>query len=181
MDLSKYSVAHFDRGASRWKETLWQAASLLFFRSPVPLPSALRVALLRVFGARIGKNAVIRAGVNITFPWRLTVGDHVWLGEDVTILSLAPVELGSNVCLSQQAYLCTGSHDFQSETFDLQTRPIRVGDGVWIAARVFVAPGVAVGKGSMLCAGCVVLDDVPERAIMRGNPATLLRRLGEMP
>ena len=179
MDLSKYTVAHFDRGAPRWTETLWQAASLVLFRGPIPLPSVLRVALLRAFGAEIGRGVVIRAGVNITFPWRLTVGDHVWFGENVTILSLAPVRIGSNVCLSQQAFLCTGSHDFRSETFDLQTRPIRIGDGVWIAARAFVAPGVEVGQGSMLCAGCVVLKDVPERAIMRGNPATMLRRMGE--
>ena len=178
MDLSNYSVAHFDRGAPRWKEALWQGVSLVFFRAPIPLPSILRVALLRAFGAEVGSGVVIRAGVNISFPWRLTVGNHVWFGEEVTILSLARVTIGSNVCVSQQAFLCTGSHDFSSETFDLQTRPIGVGDRVWIAARVFVAPGVEIGAGSMLCAGCVALEDVPERAIMRGNPATLLRYLG---
>ena len=180
MDLSRYSVSHFDRGASRLKEMLWQCFSLVFFRTPCPLPSALRVTLLRAFGARIGNSVVIRAGVNITFPWRFEAGDHVWIGEDVTILTLARVTIGSHVCVSQKAYLCTGSHDFRSETFELQTRPVTVGDRVWIAAQTFIAPGVRIGEGSMVCAGAVVIENVPERSIVRGNPATVFRRLGAM-
>ena len=177
MDLSRYSVAHFDRGASRLREMLWQVVSFPFFRLPCPLPSAVRVALLRAFGARIGNYAVVRAGVNITFPWRLEMGDHVWIGEEVTILSLARVTLGSHVCISQKAFLCTGSHDFSKETFDLQTRPITVGDHVWIAAQTFVAPGVKIGQGSMICAGSVVIESVPQRSIIRGNPATVVQIL----
>ena len=178
MDLSRYSAAHFDRGASRIREALWQVVSFSFFRLPCPLPSAFRVALLRAFGARIGDYAVVRAGVNITFPWRLEMGDHVWIGEEVTILSLARVKLGSHVCISQKAFLCTGSHDFRKETFDLQTRPITVGDHVWIAAQTFIAPGVKIGEGCLICAGSVVTKDVPQRSIIRGNPASVVRTLG---
>lgn len=114
---------------------------------------------------------MIRQGCNITLPWRLTLGDHVWIGEDLTILSLAEVVVGSNVCISQQAYLCTGSHDHSSETFDLVVQPIRIGDGVWVAARAFVGPGVDVGANALLAAGCVVVKNVPEGARMAGNPA----------
>ncbi len=178
MDLSRYSVAEFDRGASRTKEALWQVVSFFFFRLPCPLPSALRVALLRAFGARIGDAVVVRAGVNILFPWRLEAGNHVWFGEDVTILSLAPIVIGSHVCISQKAFLCTGSHDFRKETFDLQTRPITVGDQVWIAAQTFIAPGVSIGRGSMICAGSVVIEDISPCSIVRGNPATFLRNPG---
>jgi putative colanic acid biosynthesis acetyltransferase WcaF len=174
MDLSQYSTRSFDRGASRLKEGLWHLMKIVFFQNPLPMPSRLRVTLLRLFGARVGKRVVIRANVNITFPWRLVMRDHVWIGEEVTILSLAPVAVGSNVCISQRAYLCTGSHEYRADTFDLVTRPITVESETWIAAQAFIGPGVTVGRGSVVSAGSVVLRDVPAGAVVRGNPATLV-------
>src|SRR5947207_3559368 len=126
---------------------------------------------LRSFGEKIGKGVVIRANVNISFPWRLTIGDHVWIGEDVGILSLAPVTIGSNVCISQRAYLCTGSHDFRREDFKLKTAPVTVGDGTWIAALSFIAPGVKIGGSAVVSAGSVVLNNVLAGSFVRGNPA----------
>jgi len=114
---------------------------------------------------------VIRANVNISFPWRLRIGDHVWIGEDVGILSLAPVTIESNVCISQRAYLCTGSHDFRREDFKLKVDPITVRTGSWVAAAAFVGPGVEVGAGALVSAGSVVLENVPAKTIVRGNPA----------
>lgn len=174
MDLSQYSTQGFDRGASFAKEALWTLVKLCFFLHPAPLPSALRVGLLRAFGAAVGRGVVIRGGVNITFPWRLTIGDHVWLGEEVIMLSLARVAIGSNVCISQRAFLCTGSHDWKAERFDLVTRPVTVGSGVWIAAQAFVGPGVTVGAGSMVAAGSVVVRDVPPGSRVAGNPASVV-------
>ena len=145
-----------------------------FFLTPFPWPSALRTALLRLFGARLGRGVVVRSGANITFPWRFTAGDHVWIGEDVLVLSLAPVTLGSHVCLSQRAFLCSGSHAWRRETFDLRTRPIVVGDSVWIAAQAFVGAGVSIGNGSVVSAGAVVTADVPGNSLVRGNPATIV-------
>ena len=142
-----------------------------FFLTWMPWPSALRVALLRAFGARVGRGVVVRAVVNVSFPWRLSVGDHVWLGEDVGVLSLAEVRIENNVRINQRAYLCTGSHDYQREDFRLVTRPIPVRTGSWIAA-AFVAPGVEVGAGS------VVTRDVPPNVLVRGNPATIVKELG---
>jgi len=130
--------------------------------------------LLRLFGARVGRGVVIRSGVNVSFPWRLSVGDHVWIGEEVFILSLASVTLGSHVCLSQRAFLCTGSHDQEGETFDLVTRPIVVEDQVWVAAQAFVGPGVRIGAGSVVGAGTVLLKSVPTRSFVQGNPAAMV-------
>ena len=177
MELKGYTVGDFDRGASRMKEILWIAAKVMFFQTVLPWPSAFRVWLLRCFGARVGVGVVIRANVNVTFPWRMTIADHVWLGEEVLILSLAAVTIESNVCISQRAFLCTGSHDFCSPGFSLVTKPITVRSGSWIAAQAFIGPGVEIGAGSMVAAGGVVTGNVPPRVIVRGNPAQVVKQL----
>ena len=174
--LDRYENSAFDRGAGRIKEGLWLLCKCAFFLNPLPWPSALRTALLRLFGARLGHGVVVRSGANITFPWRFTAGDHVWIGEDVLVLSLAPVTLGSHVCLSQRAFLCSGSHAWRRETFDLRTRPIVVGDSVWIAAQAFVGAGVSIGNGSVVSAGAMVTENVPENSLVRGNPATVVSK-----
>lgn len=171
MNLATYDNSDFDRGAPRWKEALWYALRSVFFDNSIPWPSALRAAILRAFGATIGHGVVIRCRAIVTFPWRLSVGDHVWIGEDVDILSLAPVTIGSHVCISQRAYICTGSHDIRREDFKLKVAPITIGSGVWIAAAAFLAPGVNIGEGAVVSAGSVVFQDVNPHAIARGNPA----------
>ena len=125
MKLREYTTGGFDRGQPGWFEALWVVVKCLFFLNPVPWPSELRVALLRAFGAKIGRGVVIRSQVNVTFPWRLTIGDDVWLGEEVLILSLAPVTLESDICISQRTFLCTGSHQFRGPNFDLVTKPMQ--------------------------------------------------------
>ena len=177
MDLSIYDNSDFDRGAPRWKEALWTVVRWLFFHTFLPWPSGVRVALLRAFGARIGSGVVMRENVNISMPWRLSVGNHVWIGEDVGILSLAQVTIGSNVCISQRAYLCTGSHDHRRDDFKLITRPITLYDGSWVAAAAFVGPGVTIGPGAVISAGAVVMKDVAAGVLVAGNPATPLRPL----
>jgi len=155
MNLSQFDNSQFSRGASRWKELAWWVARSLLFAPWFPVPSALKVAALRGFGARIGRGVVIRSRVNITFPWRFECGDCVWLGDEVLVLSLDRVTIGSHVCISQRAFLCTGTHDFGRETFDLVTRPIVIGDGCWIAAQAMVMPGAVVPAGTMVKAGQV--------------------------
>jgi putative colanic acid biosynthesis acetyltransferase WcaF len=171
--LDLYDNSDFDRGASRLKEALWVLCKCVFFLNPLPWPSAVRVWLLRLFGARIGSRVVIRSGVNITFPWRFTTGDHVWIGDEVFILSLATVTLGSHVCISQRAFLCTGSHAWRHETFDLRTRAIVVEDSVWIAAQAFVGPGTRIGDNSVVSAGAVVMKSMPSHSLAVGNPAVV--------
>ena len=171
--LDLYDNSDFDRGASRLKEGLWVLCKCVFFLNPFPWASSLRVGLLRLFGARIGAGVVIRSGVNISFPWRFTAGDHVWIGEEVYILSLAPVTLGTHVCISQRAFFCTGSHAWRRETFDLQTRAIEVEDSVWISAQAFIGPGTRIGRNSVIGAGAVVMKTVPNNCVAAGNPAVV--------
>lgn len=114
---------------------------------------------------------VIRSQVSINFPWRLEIGDHVWIGEEVMILSLDRVRIGSHVCISQRAFLCTGSHQFKKETFDLVTKPIVIEDECWIAAGVFIGPGVTLRRKTVCAAGAVVMRDAGPDVVVSGNPA----------
>ena len=154
--LDQYDNSDFDRGAGRVKEFAWILTKTLFFLPPWPFPSSIRCALLRLFGAEIGEGVIVRSRVNITFPWRLKIGDHVWIGEEALILSLGQVTIGSHCCISQRAFLCTGSHRFDKTTFDLITAPIDIGDSSWIAACAFVGPGVNLEPGSLVKANEVV-------------------------
>jgi putative colanic acid biosynthesis acetyltransferase WcaF len=158
ISLEKYDNSDFDRGAPAWKEAAWWVVRSLLFAPWCPLPSGWKAAALRLFGAKVGRGVVIRSRVNITFPWRFSCGDHVWIGDEVLVLTLAPVSIGSHVCISQRAFLCTGSHRFRRETFDLVTKPITISDGCWIAAQAFVGPGVALEPGSLVRAGEVRLS-----------------------
>jgi putative colanic acid biosynthesis acetyltransferase WcaF len=158
------------------KEGLWLIVSLVLFRLCPFSFSALKRLMLRAFGARIGRGVVIKPCVTITFPWKLTIGDHVWLGEECWLLNLERITIGNNVCISQRAFLCTGNHNYKSPTFDLITRPITVEDGAWIGAGAWVGPGVTVGNHAVLAAGSIATKDLEPFGIYQGNPAVLVKQ-----
>lgn len=170
MRLDRFTAGGFDRGRSGLIEALWVVAQALLVRCFIP-GSAHRRLLLRAFGARIGRGVVIKPGVRVKFPWRLTIGDHTWIGEGVWIDNLAPVQIGRHCCISQDAYLCTGSHDWSVPSFDLVVKPIEIRDGAWIAARATVGPGVIVHDGAVLALGSVATSDLDAGGIYRGVPA----------
>lgn len=170
MRLDRYDNSDFSRGASKLTEVLWWVVRSLLFAPWFPIPSVLKVTALRLFGAKVGRSVVIRSRVNITFPWRLSIADHVWIGDEVMILSLAPVTIASHVCISQRAFLCTGSHKFRSENFDLVTKPVVIGEGCWIAANAFIGPGVTLAPGTLCSAGAVVLRNSGPGEVESGNP-----------
>ena len=176
VDLSRYSPGQFDRGAGIFKESLWLIISLVLFRLCPFSFSALKRLMLRAFGARIGRNVTIKPQVKITFPWKLTIGDHVWLGEECWLLNLERIIIGNNVCISQRAFLCTGSHNNKLPTFDLITKQIKVEDGAWIGAGAWVGPGVKVGNHTVLAAGSIATKDLEPFGIYRGNPAVFLKQ-----
>jgi putative colanic acid biosynthesis acetyltransferase WcaF len=159
---------NYARGRPKVVQAIWFAISFLVFRK-FWFDSKSRVRLLRVFGARLGNNVYIRDGVKIMWPWKLTVGDDCWIGEDVWIINLETVIIGSNVCLSQAAMLCTGSHDHRRSDFAYANAPIEIADGAWIAARATVLAGVTVGKCSVVAAGEVARKDVPTLHMLIGG------------
>ncbi|MCZ8370916.1 MAG: putative colanic acid biosynthesis acetyltransferase [Porphyrobacter sp.] len=173
--LARFRNPQFDRARPKWFEAIWMVTQALFVSSRLP-GSAHRRLLLKMFGARIGVGVVIKPNVRIKFPWRLEVSDHSWIGEDVWIDNLALVKIGSNACISQSAYLCTGSHDWSSITFDLIVKPITIGDGAWIAARSTVGPGVTVGEGAVLGLGSTASKDLDPWSIYSGAPAEFVKK-----
>jgi putative colanic acid biosynthesis acetyltransferase WcaF len=174
VQLDRYDNSRFTRGRSLQTEALWSIVDALFVRSRLP-GSAHRRWLLRLFGARVGKSVVIKPGARVKFPWRLAMGSNTWIGEDVWIDNLEHVEIGANCCVSQGAYLCTGSHDVTLPTFDLIAKPIVIRDGAWIAARAIVGPGVIVGEGAVLALGSVAMSNLDPWRIYAGVPAKMSR------
>lgn len=167
--LDLYEAADFDRGRPRWIEAAWLLARSIFLTSPL-WGSPLRVGVLRLFGARIGRGVTIKPGVRVKFPWRLRIGNHCWIGEDVWLDNLAEITIGDHCCLSQGAYLCTGSHDWSSARFDLLVRPIVLENEVWLAARSIVGPGITAGRGAVLALGSVATGDLRAWHIHQGVP-----------
>lgn len=150
---------------------MWAAAQPLFALSP-RLLWAWRAWLLRLFGARIGRDVHIHPSVRIAIPWHLEVGELSALGDGVIVYSLGRIRIGRAVTVSQYAHLCAGSHDHRLASFPLVKAPITVKDGAWICADAFIGPGVVVGDHAIVAARAVAMRDVEPWAIVAGNPAT---------
>lgn len=178
--LQDFDNSWYRPGRSLPYQLAWFFVGLPLLRSGMIPFSSLRVKLLRLFGATVGSGVVIKPGVRVKYPWRLTVGDHCWLGEDCWIDNLADVRLGSNVCVSQGAYFCTGNHNWTDPSFGLIVKPIVLGDGSWAGAKAVLLPGVNLGECAIAAAGSVVTKDIPPYEIHAGNPAAFVkqRRVG---
>lgn len=174
-DLSLYDNSWYSPGRGVVVRGLWFVVNALFFINPLNPVSGLKVFLLKLFGAKIGKGVVIKPGVNIKYPWNLEIGAYTWVGEKVWMDSLGLTKIGQNCCLSQGAMLLNGNHDFSKQTFDLRVDPIVLEDGVWIGARSLVAPGVTCHSHSVLAVMSVASDDLQAYGIYRGNPAVKVR------
>ena len=165
-DLSGFTGRSYDIGRGKLAQILWLAVSgAIFMRWWCP--ARVRVAILRAFGATIGDGVLIRHRVRIHWPWKLSVGDHSWIGEGAWLLNLEPITIGRNVCVSQDALLCTGSHDRRSTTFEFENAPITLEDGSWVAARATVLRGVTVGSGATIGAAALVTSDVAPNSLTR--------------
>ncbi len=180
MRLDKYNNSEFNRGRSRITEAMWVLCETFLVRSFLP-GSRHRVWLLRLFGATIGRGVVIHPGVRVKFPWRLKVGDYSWIGDSVWIDNLADVTIGSHCCVSQGVYLCTGSHDWTNENFDLIRKPITLEDKAWLCAKSTVGPGVTVHAEAVLTLGSVATWDLNSGWIYQGVPAEAIRKRREDP
>ncbi len=173
-DLSAYKNTWYKPG-SLIKRMGWYFCSHIFFKSYIFHIRFLKIFILRVFGASIGKHVIIKPGVNIKYPWLLKIDDYVWIGENVWIDNLAKVSIGAHCCISQGAFLLCGNHNYKSITFDLMVKEIVMEDGVWIGAKAIVCPGVTCKTHAVLSVGSVATKDLEPYGIYIGNPAVQVR------
>ncbi len=174
-NLNTYRTPENFRGRSKITVQLWwMVQATLFALSPQVLYPWRRF-LLRIFGAKIGRKVIIRPSVKITYPWKLTVGDYSWIGDEVVLYSLGEITIGANAVVSQKSYLCTGSHDYDKQEFPIYSKPITIEDQCWLATDVYVAPGVTIGKGTVVGARSSVYKDLPAGKVCVGNPVKIIK------
>jgi putative colanic acid biosynthesis acetyltransferase WcaF len=174
--LNEFDQGTFNRGAGKLKELCWYLVKVMFFLSALPYPSTLKVQLLRLFGAIVGSGVTIKPRVNIHFPWKLQIGNDVWIGEEAFILNFEKVIIGSNVCVSQRSFLCGGNHDYKSPSMAYRNGTITLHDGVWIGACCFVGPNVTIGCDAVITALSVVNHNLGSNGIYKGNPAVFIKK-----
>lgn len=170
IDLRRYDQSWFDRNRPGWVILLWWLVQAIAFPLTPHSFHQPRVALLRWFGAEIGRGVSIRPTARFTYPWKVSIGDDSWIGDDVVVYSLDHIQIGQHCVISQKTYLCTGSHDIADPAFGLKTAPIAIGNGAWIAADCFIAPGVTVGANAVIGVRSTVLKDMPNQYVCWGNP-----------
>lgn len=176
VDLNQFNSSAFDKGASVFKQLIWIICNSLFLKNPIMVFMQPKIFILRFFGAKIGKGLVIKPSVDIKFPWKLEIGNHVWIGEHVWIDNLDNVVIGNNVCISQGALLLTGNHDYKLVSFDYKNAPIVIEDGVWIGAKTVVCPGVICHNHAILTVGSVATKSLDSFGIYQGIPSVIIRK-----
>lgn len=174
-DLGSFRMPEGFRGRPAWFVQLWwMVQATLFARSP-QFMYGWRRWLLRRFGARVGSNVRIRPSAEFTYPWKITIGNRSWIGDRAVLYSLGDIRIGADAVISQNSYLCAGTHDYTVASFDILGPAITVEDEAWIAADVFVGPGVRIGRGAVAGARSGVFVDLPPLMVCTGTPARPVR------
>ena len=175
-DLSLYKTPDDFRGKSAISVQLWWFVYALFFRTSPQVLYGWRRFLLRTFGAQIGKKVIIRSTAQITYPWKVKIGDYSWIGDDVVLYSLGDIIIGTNSVVSQKSYICTGTHDYTKEDFPILAKKIVIGDECWLATDVFVSPGVIINNGVVVGARSTVINDLDSNSVYVGSPVRFIKK-----
>lgn len=171
LNLGGHSGVLYDKGRNRGWQVLWFVTSKLIFEKWW-LPASVRPRILRAFGANVGEGVYIRNDVRIHWPWKISLGSNVWVGEDAWLLNLAPVDIGANTCISQAVMLIAGSHRRQDPHFEHANAPIVIGERVWLCARSTVLAGSQIGSGVVVGAGLTVRGQIKPDSVLRlGTPS----------
>lgn len=174
-DLGSFVLPANFRGRSAIVVQLWWLVQAALFRPSPQVMYGLRRGLLRLFGAHVGKNVLIRSSAKVTYPWKIRIGDYAWIGDDVVLYSLGSISIGKNAVVSQKSYLCAATHDYRRPNFNIIDAAIVVEEEAWIATDVYVGPGVTVGRGTVVGARSSVFTSLPPMSICVGSPARYIR------
>jgi putative colanic acid biosynthesis acetyltransferase WcaF len=160
---------------NRMRRVLWNLCRIVLYQtSPRPF-HAWRAFLLRSFGAAMGPNCHFYPKSKVWAPWNLICADQVTAADGAEIYNPAPITLGSHAILSQDAYLCGATHDYDDAAFPLLAYAMELGPYAWICARASVAPGVNVGEGAVLGLGSVATKDLAPWTVYAGAPAARVK------
>jgi putative colanic acid biosynthesis acetyltransferase WcaF len=165
--------------SSKIMNIIWRLVNKTIFRiipPYTPVFKRTKVLLLKIFGAKIAWTATIHSTSNIEYPWNLTMGHLSSLGEKSWIYAMDSIMIGEKTCIGKDVYLITGSHSITSSTFDLVTKPIIIGNNVWIATGVYILPGIHIRNNVVIAAGSVVIKDVEANNVVGGNPAKFIKK-----
>lgn len=176
LSLKTFDNTTFDKGAGKIKQFVWFFINAIFFKTALVPMMGIKKKMLQLFGAKIGDGFVIKPSVHIKFPWKLELGNNVWIGEHVWIDNLDRIKIGDNVCLSQGALLLTGNHDYTLSSFDFKNAPIILENGVWIGAKAVVCPGVTCKSHAILSVGSIATKNLEKYTIYQGCPAKEVRK-----
>jgi len=163
---------------SKWiyfKRILWSIGQFFFKFSP-RIAFGYRNLILRLFGAKIGKEVHIYSSAVIWFPWNLEIDDWSAIGEDAYIYNLGIIKIGKQVTISQRSHICAGTHDYTNPAMTLIKPRIEIKDQVWICSGAFIGPGVTLSEGCIIGAHAVQTKDTEPWGIYAGNPAKLIKK-----
>lgn len=168
--IMPYPIWHY------FVSAIWRLVQATFWKLCWKRVYFLRPALLKLFGTKIPYKCLIHGTVRIHSPWYMETGKDIAIGDGVNLYNLGGLKLGSRVIISQNSYLCGGTHDYTKGDYPLVRKPIKVGDDVWICAGAFIGPGVEIGDGAVIGACAVVTKDVEPWTVVAGNPAVVVKR-----
>ena len=174
-NLKDFKLPREFRGRSSWYVQTWWLVQMLFFKPSPQFMYGWRRFLLRCFGAQIGKKVMIRPTAHIQFPWKLKIDEYSWIGDEVVLYNLGDITIGSHTVVSQRSYLCAGSHHHLNPDFSIYTKPIIIKNQCWLAADVFVAPGITIGEGTVVGSRSSVFKTLPAGKICFGSPAIVIK------
>ena len=160
---------------NRCKRLVWNLCWAVFFRTSPRVLHSWRVLLLRVFGAKMGAHCRVYPSTKVWAPWNLVCEDLVVLADGVEVYNQAPIHFGSHVIVSQYAYICGSTHDFNDPAFPLIAYRAEIGPYAWICAKATVGPGVQVGEGAVLGLGAVAIRDLEPWGVYAGVPAVKVK------
>ena len=175
-ELNKFKLPENFRGRGAFTVQIWWIIQAILFKNSPQFLYGFRRFLLRLFGAKIGKKVIIRPSVTITYPWKVSIGDYSWIGDDVVLYSLGEIEIGRNVVISQKSYICAASHDYSKLDFPIFSQKVIIKDECWLATDIFVAPGITINKGTVVGSRSSVFSNLKENGIYMGSPAKFSKK-----
>jgi putative colanic acid biosynthesis acetyltransferase WcaF len=175
-NLKLYKTPKNFRGRSSFVVQVWWFVQATLFSLSPQFMYGWRRFLLRMFGAKIGRKVILRPSVTVTYPWKLSIGDFSWVGDDVVLYTLGNINIGKNTVVSQKSYLCTGLHDCSKANFPIYSKEILIEDQCWVATDVYIAPGITIGKGAIVGARSSVFHNLEPGNIYVGSPAKFLKK-----